>query len=299
MNDGNLKISIVLTSYNYEQYISECIQSVIDQTFTNWELIIIDDGSKDNSINIIKEFCSKDERIKLFTHPQNENKGLQKTLEYGINLANNQWITLLESDDILSCDYLEKKSDVIKKYNDDINLIFNECEIFGDKKRIERISRSMKRTRKKLRKKKYPANMFYDFYCDNNIFTFSSVTVKKSDLLKIDFNTPIDCLLDWWIYIQLAHLNNFYYIPSKLTKWRLHPSSYINKSKPKSPFALQTKAYYKIYKNTRSKKILAFIIYGQICWIFKKINHKIEKLFIITTKYIKGEKKFLDLLKNK
>ena len=50
MNDGNLKISIVLTSYNYEQYISECIQSVIDQTFTNWELIIIDDGSKDNSI---------------------------------------------------------------------------------------------------------------------------------------------------------------------------------------------------------------------------------------------------------
>ena len=187
MNDGNLKISIVLTSYNYEQYISECIQSVIDQTFTNWELIIIDDGSKDNSINIIKEFCSKDERIKLFTHPQNENKGLQKTLEYGINLANNQWITLLESDDILSCDYLE----------------------------------------------------------------------KKSDLLKIDFNTPIDCLLDWWIYIQLAHLNNFYYIPSKLTKWRLHPSSYINKSKQKSPFALQTKAYYKIYKNTRSKKILA------------------------------------------
>ena len=109
MNDGNLKISIVLTSYNYEQYISECIKSVIDQTFTDWELIIIDDGSKDNSINIIKEFCSKDERIKLFTHPKNENKGLQKTLEYGINLANNEWITLLESDDILSCDYLEKK----------------------------------------------------------------------------------------------------------------------------------------------------------------------------------------------
>lgn len=156
MNDANLKISIVLTSYNYEQYISECIKSVIDQTFTDWELIIIDDGSKDNSINIIKEFCSKDERIKLFTHPKNENKGLQKTLEYGINLANNEWITLLESDDILSCDYLEKKAEVIHKYNDDINLIFNECEIFGDAKRIERISRSMKRTQKKIKKEKIP-----------------------------------------------------------------------------------------------------------------------------------------------
>lgn len=296
MDECSLKISIVLTSYNYEQYISECIQSVINQTYTNWEMIIVDDASTDNSVSIIKDFCQKDNRIKLFTHPNNENKGLQKTLEYGIKLAETEWITLLESDDILAPDYLEQKTEVIKN-NNNINLIFNECEIFGDKKRIERISRSMKRTNKKLSKKKYPANMFYDFYCDNNIFTFSSVTAKKSDLLKTDFNTPIDCLLDWWIYIQLAHLNNFYYIPSKLTKWRLHPSSYISKSKQKSPFALQTKAYYKIYKNTDDKKILAFIVYGQICWIFKKINHKIEKLTIITSKYIKGEKKFSELLK--
>lgn len=298
MDECGIKISIVLTSYNYEQYISECIQSVINQTYTNWEMVIVDDGSTDNSIDIIKDFCAKDNRIKLFTHQNNENKGLQKTLKYGIEIADTEWITLLESDDILSPDYLEKKAQVIK-HNNNINLIFNECEIFGDAKRIERISRSMKRTSKKLSKRKFPANMFYDFYCDNNIFTFSSVTVKKSDLLKIDFDTPIDCLLDWWIYIQLAHLNNFYYIPSKLTKWRLHPSSYINKSKQKSPFALQTKAYYKIYKNKGDKKILAFIVYGQICWIFKKINHKIEKLTIISTKYIKGEKKFSELLRLK
>ena len=163
-------------------------------------MIIVDDGSTDNSVSIIKDFCQKDNRIKLFTHPNNENKGLQKTLEYGIKLAETEWITLLESDDILAPDYLEQKTEVIKN-NNNINLIFNECEIFGDEKRIERISRSMKRTNKKLSKKKYPANMFYDFYCDNNIFTFSSVTAKKSDLLKTDFNTPIDCLLDWWIYI--------------------------------------------------------------------------------------------------
>ena len=63
-----MKISIITTSYNYEEYIKETIESVLAQSYTNWEMIIIDDGSKDNSVNIIKKYCQKDKRIKLYQH---------------------------------------------------------------------------------------------------------------------------------------------------------------------------------------------------------------------------------------
>lgn len=75
-----MKISIVTASYNYENYIKETIKSVLNQTYQDWELIIIDDCSSDNSVNVIKSF--QDDRIKLFVNKQN--LGLAKTLKLGI-----------------------------------------------------------------------------------------------------------------------------------------------------------------------------------------------------------------------
>lgn len=69
-------ISIVTASYNYEQYIVETIQSVINQTYTDWELIVVDDCSTDNSVEVIKSF--NDERIKLFVNEKN--LGLKGTI---------------------------------------------------------------------------------------------------------------------------------------------------------------------------------------------------------------------------
>ena len=59
-----MKISIITTSYNYEEYIKETIESVISQTFQDWEMVIVDDGSKDNSVEVIKSYMEKDSRIK-------------------------------------------------------------------------------------------------------------------------------------------------------------------------------------------------------------------------------------------
>src|SRR5574344_974638 len=102
-------ISIIIASYNYEMYLKDTIQSVLNQTYQDWELIIVDDGSTDNSVEIIKEFCAKDERIKLLTHQDNVNKGLTKTLELGIQQAKGEWIAFLESDDMWTSDCLEKR----------------------------------------------------------------------------------------------------------------------------------------------------------------------------------------------
>jgi len=72
------KFSIIMASYNYAGYISQGIESVINQTYQNFELIIVDDGSVDNSVEIIKSYCEKDNRIKLYCH--NKNRGLSKQI---------------------------------------------------------------------------------------------------------------------------------------------------------------------------------------------------------------------------
>ena len=74
-----MTISIITTSYNYSKYIRDTIESVLNQTYTDFEYIIFDDGSTDNSLEIIESYAKKDNRIKLYTHPNNENRGLIAT----------------------------------------------------------------------------------------------------------------------------------------------------------------------------------------------------------------------------
>ena len=95
------KVSVITASYNCENTIQETIESVISQTYKDWELIIVDDGSKDNSVNIIKKYCNEYDNIKLFTHADNKNKGLKHTLKLGISKASSKWIHFCECDDIL------------------------------------------------------------------------------------------------------------------------------------------------------------------------------------------------------
>src|SRR5574344_1640995 len=91
-------ISIAMCSYNGERFIKEQIDSIIAQTYKNFELIIVDDGSKDNTIEIIKYYQSKDSRIKLF---QNEkNLGFVKNFEKAITLCSGDFIALADQDDV-------------------------------------------------------------------------------------------------------------------------------------------------------------------------------------------------------
>ena len=154
-----MKVSVVTASYNYQDYIKEAIQSVLNQTYKDWELIIVDDCSTDNSVQVINSY--KDDRIKLFVNEKN--LGLQKTVKRGIENASGEWIVFLESDDILKPDNIEKKVRIAQKYKD-VNLIFNDCEFFGDEEKVSDFTVALKKTRSLLRKKTYPQNMFYNFY---------------------------------------------------------------------------------------------------------------------------------------
>ena len=234
-----MKISIITTSYNYEEYIKETIESVLAQTYTNWEMIIVDDGSKDNSINTIKEYCEKDKRIKLYQHENGENKGIVESVKLGVEKSTTDWIVFLESDDAILPKYLETKIEVIKKHPD-VKFIFNDVNMFGDKERIKEYQKHFIISKGILSQYSYPTNLLKHFIGINLVPTFSVVMLKREILEDIDYNVKFKPILDWYLWAQLAVDNKFYYIDEKLTNWRMHRNSYISlKATPTEEFGWQ------------------------------------------------------------
>jgi glycosyltransferase involved in cell wall biosynthesis len=107
MNDNyidNIKFSIIVPTYNRANLIGDTLQSLIDQSYSNFELLIIDDGSTDNTEDLIKEWLIKDQRFKYYKK-QNGERGAARN--YGIQHANGAYITFIDSDDIAYPNYLE------------------------------------------------------------------------------------------------------------------------------------------------------------------------------------------------
>lgn len=111
MND---LISIIIPVYNVEKYLKECLESVINQTYTNLEIILVDDGSTDSSGNICDEYKKRDTRIKVI---HKENGGVSIARNLGLNNANGQYIGFIDSDDYVEPKYCEKLLKSIKENN--------------------------------------------------------------------------------------------------------------------------------------------------------------------------------------
>lgn len=90
------KFSVIVPVYNVEDYLDECVQSVINQTFNDWELLLVDDGSKDSSYEMCCDYSQNDDRIKAYTQ---ENGGASKARNNGINYATGEYLLFLDSDD--------------------------------------------------------------------------------------------------------------------------------------------------------------------------------------------------------
>lgn len=131
MNNSDL-VSIITPMYNSEKYISEMIKSVISQTYINWELIIVDDCSKDNSVNIVNRFVKNDKRIRLLR--QEKNKGPSCARNRAINESKGRFIAFLDSDDIWINTKLEKQIEYMK--NNDVAITCTSYKIASEDNNI-------------------------------------------------------------------------------------------------------------------------------------------------------------------
>ncbi len=121
------KISIIIPVYNVEKYLKKCLDSVIKQSYKNLEIIMVDDGSTDNSLNICLDYQKKDFRIKVI---HQENKGLSAARNRGFEESTGEYIWFIDSDDFIE----ENSIEVIKPYLDKYDIIvFNYTEVRKDK----------------------------------------------------------------------------------------------------------------------------------------------------------------------
>ena len=271
-------ISVIITSYNYADYISETIESVINQTYENWELIVIDDASSDNSVEIIKRYTKNDSRIKLIIN--NENLGLAKSIQKALNYTSGNWIAFLESDDIFTPNSLEEKAKAISTGAD---IIYTDVEPFQDENQVkyyEDFFENIKTNIIKCRESGFIENFDKIISQVNVVPTFSVVMLKKTLTETCDFNPICAVLFDHYLWAQLSHFK-CYYINEKLTKWRCHNKSYLN-TKTYSWFT-HYRFYINLYYQTIKDKPL-------ILKLFLMLNYARKRLI-----YLKWTKKRIKL----
>jgi len=131
--DESPLISVVVPLYNYRKYIGYCIESILNQTYKNFELIIVDDCSTDNSYSIAKKFEKKDSRIKVIK--TNKNYGYSKAKNEGIIISKGDYIVTLDADDMMTKKSLEIRLKVILKKN--VDFVYADAFFVRDKISLE------------------------------------------------------------------------------------------------------------------------------------------------------------------
>ncbi len=179
-----MKISIIIPCFNQAQYLDEAISSLILQTFSNWEAIIVNDGSTDNTIEIAESWCRKDVRVKYFSGP---NKGLSSARNIGIELTSGEYISLLDSDDKYHLNHLESLLSVFNRGSD---IVFTGYTYFDDTNNVHHSVQMDDSTN-------------FEEILHGNIVPPVAVAFRRS-ILKISgaFDTSLKSAEDWDLWIR-------------------------------------------------------------------------------------------------
>ena len=128
-------VSIIIPTYNRGNLISETLDSILNQTYQNWECIIVDDRSTDNTKNVIKSYCLRDNRFRFYERPKNRQKGACACRNYGFELSRGEFLQWLDSDDLISLNKIEVQVKVLKnkKSND---IVYSKWSYFSDRSNL-------------------------------------------------------------------------------------------------------------------------------------------------------------------
>ena len=216
-------VSIISPTYNHEKFITDCIESVLSQTYTNWEMIIVDDGSTDGTFAITEKYAKKDKRIQVHTQQNIGIFRLGETYNFALSTSNGKYIAVLEGDDIWLPEKLEKQVAVLEQ-NDKIVLSWGSA--MGVSMDLSKDSISLpylKYNKDILTNTPVKSSLKELLY--NNFIPALSVLIRKSSLEQLggfiqNNNLPLVDLPTWQ---QLAFLGPFSYIDQTVGKWRISP----------------------------------------------------------------------------
>jgi len=200
-------VSVLIPVYNSSKFLDEAVKSIICQTYANIEIIITDDGSTDDSLDVIRRY--KDNRIKLITHEKNQ--GLIFTRNEAVAMAQGEYIAFLDSDDISSPDRIEKQLKFLEE-NTDFGMTGSWVQMIDEKG--NRLNDSLKFPAKP---EEIPVILLF-----KNYFTTSSIMVRKSCLPDQPFDPDFPIAEDYNLWVKIAEKHKVWNLPEVLTYYRVH-----------------------------------------------------------------------------
>lgn len=215
-------VSVIIPSYNHERYVGEAIESVLAQSVSDFEIVVVDDGSSDDSVNVVKKF--HDNRIRLFSQ---NNKGAHQALNRGVSLASAPWTAILNSDDRFRSDKLEKHLA--------LHVAHPEWEASACRVRYiaetgagaKRDGYLATRYEKYKRVAKDHDSLFVSLLKVNHLITTSSLFMRRETLRAIGGFIPLKYVHDWFMFLTLARRGHFHVIEEELTDYRRHSGNTI------------------------------------------------------------------------
>ena len=284
---NNPKISVIIPVYNVEKYLSECLDSVVKQTLRDIEIICINDGSTDNSLSILKEYASKDSRIKII---DKENQGQGYARKVGLDKASGEYILFCDSDDYYSeLIAFEELYNYIEKVKVDV-VIFNQIRNYILEGYIEKIGGI------------YPQKEKFSYLDMNNIFAF-----RVTAWLKLYSRTFLNSYEDWYFpkkikyedmpfHYQILTRAKMSYIDKYFYTYRLRAKSTMTSYLSKERIFNLCDVFAEIYNITKNKCNLEQFLNYFYSNLFSKLSiYQIKEIEV--AKYIIDTIKQFDISK--
>ena len=273
------KLSIIVPIYNREKYLPKCIESILNQTFKYFELLLIDDGSTDGSKNICDEYAKKDSRIRVF-HKENGGEGSARNL--GLDNVCCEWITFVDSDDWISNDTFSENMEIINTFPD-----------------IECLQYPISNRRKYLQNKYIQSNKCVRKYLVNNINNESCGRIFNVKIIGKNRFGAFKIGADLMFIIKIIpYLNNLYISNRGMYFYELNQSSAMNKSlKELVEKTVNLFNHLALLRNNVNKYILIGIFSNYLCVFPPKSSPKLIK-YQIKNNYILKNMPFIDVIKS-
>ena len=277
------KINILMATYNGRRYVAKQVESILNQTYKDFRLIISDDGSTDSTIKILQEYEQKDSRVEIFS--QQENQGIVSNFEFLIGKVRAELFMFADQDDIWEPDKIEKTLKKMEENN--LDLVYTDLEVVDS--RLNQVAPSYWALKGlDYRIKKY--NNFESLYL-NNFITGCTMLVKSkwiNDFMPLPKNSKY-ILHDYWIALIISQSGKIGYLDEPTIKYRQHTGNKIG-SKTKSE---ELKTLDEVRKLFIDVKLDHFKVFIQNEDKFKSNSYKeLNKKALKYYEYLKDVKSF-------
>ena len=224
-------VSVIVPCYNHEKYVEQTIESIVNQTYKNIELIVIDDGSKDSSPEILEKLSKKYN----FYFERQENMGLPATLNKMIKMAQGEYISLIASDDVKTLDKIEILVNEFIQLSDEYAVVFGEAKIIDDNG-IEKcvnydnevVCEFIKQQLLKRPEIDFKKNFgSYNTLLIDNYLPAMTTLIRKKVIIEAGYYDEDISIEDWSMWLKIARKYKFKYVDSIVAYYRLHDSNSI------------------------------------------------------------------------